>query len=222
MDDLSCQGEVVDQTLHELEVINRLLGGDRVTISGLSQLLKETPGAVHITDIGCGGGDMALKIIRFGRRLGRNWSVTGIDANLNIVAYAARHCKGEPNADFRTMDVFSYEFSKTSTDVIVATLFLHHFTDQQLVDLLAVMKKRARIGIVINDLHRHPLAYHSITLLTRLFSRSPMVKNDGPLSVRRAFKRKELQSILAKAGIVKYTLSWKWAFRWKLVIDTRS
>lgn len=218
MDDFDCKGEVVDQTLHELEVINRLLGGDKVTLSGVEKLAERRPGLLHITDIGCGGGDMALKLIRRGRKRGYKWKVTGIDANPHIVAYARKHCQHEPYADFRTMDIFSYEFSTLSTDIVVATLFFHHFTEQQLIDIFTQLKSIARVGIVINDLHRHPLAYHSISVLTKLFSRSPMVRNDGPLSVRRAFRRKELESILKAAGITDYTLSWKWAFRWKLVI----
>ena len=55
--------------------------------------------------------------------------------------------------------------------------------------------------IIVNDLHRHQLAYLSIVVLTRLFSRSVMVRNDGPLSVRRAFRMDELAGIARRAGI---------------------
>jgi hypothetical protein len=71
-----------------------------------------------------------------------------------------------------------------------------------------------RLGFFINDLHRHPLAYHSIRLLTRTFSKSYLVKNDAPLSVRRGFRRGEWQRLLHDAGITGYTCSWRWAFRW--------
>jgi hypothetical protein len=74
------------------------------------------------------------------------------------------------------------------------------------------------VGIVVNDLHRHWLAYHAIKILTRLFSKSAMVKYDAPLSVLRGFTRGELADILKKAGIVQYTLKWKWAFRWQIII----
>ena len=79
-------------------------------------------------------------------------------------------------------------------------------------------KQQARLGIIVNDIHRHPLAYYSIKWLTGLFSKSAMVKFDAPLSVLRAFTRKELEQILLKAEIEHYELSWKWAFRWQLVI----
>ncbi|WP_431211923.1 hypothetical protein ACQ86N_40085 [Puia sp. P3] len=79
------------------------------------------------------------------------------------------------------------------------------------------MDRNAGTGWFINDLHRHPLAWGSIRLLTRLFSGSYLVKNDAPLSVLRGFSRSEWQRILQAAGIGGYTLRWKWAFRWLVV-----
>jgi 2-polyprenyl-3-methyl-5-hydroxy-6-metoxy-1,4-benzoquinol methylase len=215
MDDLDCHGEVVDQTLRELEVINRLLGGDNVTIDGIAKLATIKDRSYTIADCGCGGGDLAMKIERWGRRKKLDLKVVGVDANPHIVAFAKRQY---PDIAFLALDVFSDEFKKQTYDIITATLFVHHFDDNQLVELFSSMRSQARIGVVINDIHRHNLSYYSIRLLTSLFSRSAMVKFDAPLSVRRAFKRKELIRILDKAGIKNYSLKWKWAFRWQLIL----
>ena len=217
MDDLNCSGEVVHQTLRELEFINRTLGGNAVTVSGVKQLLKENKrGPIHILDLGCGGGDM-LKLLK--RRINIEATGKGIDANPHIVEYAQQH-NHDPAISFAAMDILSDDFRRESCDVAIATLFFHHFSDSQLVEIFSHLKKQARMGIVINDLHRHPLAYHSIKLLTKLFSKSEMVKNDGPLSVLRGFSRQELISILKQAGIENYSLTWKWAFRWQIIIHT--
>lgn len=194
MDDLNCSGEVVEQTLRELEIINRLLGGNSVTISGINELLLGAPVTqpVTIADLGCGGGDMALLIHDWAKARGLHVIITGVDANPSIIRFAIENTKRATNISFVVADVFSAAFAKTSFDIMVATLFMHHFTRNQLVDLLRTMKKQARIGIVINDIHRQFLAYHSIRLLTSLFSRSSMVKFDAPLSVRRAFTKDEL------------------------------
>lgn len=210
MDDLDCHGEVVDQTLRELEIINRLLGGDKVTLDGINRLIKKDR-SYTIADIGCGGGDLAMKI----GKQNNNVKVVGIDANPNIVAFAKRQY---PGIEFHTLDVFSDEFRKKEYDIITATLFVHHFSDEQLIELFRSFN--ARVGVVINDIHRHSLSYYSIKFLTKLFSKSAMVKFDAPLSVRRAFKRKELVTILDKAGIKDYSLRWKWAFRWQLIWHT--
>jgi 2-polyprenyl-3-methyl-5-hydroxy-6-metoxy-1,4-benzoquinol methylase len=215
MDDLDCHGEVVDQTLRELEVINRLLGGDHVTIDGVARLVKMSECSLTIADFGCGGGDLAMKMIRWARKRSLDVRVEGIDANPHIIDFARKNCSGFTEISFKVMDVFS---NKEMYDITTATLFVHHFTDDQLVELFKGMKEHSRLGVVINDIHRHSLSYHSIRWLTSLFSKSAMVKFDAPLSVRRAFKRNELMDILHKAGIDKYELTWKWAFRWQLII----
>ena len=95
---------------------------------------------------------------------------------------------------------------------------MHHFTDEELIIMLQWMKANAKIGFFINDLHRHPIAYHFIKIATKLFSGSYLVKNDAPLSVLRGFKKKEWENILLKAGIKHYTIQWKWAFRYLIVV----
>jgi 2-polyprenyl-3-methyl-5-hydroxy-6-metoxy-1,4-benzoquinol methylase len=222
MDDLRCEGTVVDQTLHELDVINRWLGGNHVTIDGLEELLAHTDRKTPLTiaDLGCGSGDMVTRIARWGSASGRNVDVVGIDANPNIVEYARKKASGVDRVSFEAMNVLDEAFARRRFDVVVATLFMHHFTDEQLAKLLRSLKAQTTIGFVINDIHRHPIAYHSIRLLTALFSRSPMVKHDGPLSVQRAFKRSEWKEILSKAGTSVYSLKWRWAFRWQLVVKS--
>lgn len=80
------------------------------------------------------------------------------------------------------------------------------------------MKQNSNLGFFINDLHRHQIAYHFIKFVTKLFSKSYLVKNDGPLSVLRAFKKNEWVDILNKSGIKNYTIQWKWAFRLLIIV----
>lgn len=221
MDDLNCSGSVVIQTLQELDTINRLLGGNNVTISGLDQLLTahRPEGEIIIADLGSGSGAMLEIIDKWCSAQNIRSKFIGFDANPNIVAYAR---KEHPSNDilFKTADVLSDQFREERFDIAMATLFLHHFSHEQLVALLKSLKQQARIGIIVNDIHRHWLAYHSIQLLTRWFSKSTMVKYDAPLSVRRAFRKQEIVQIMKEAEISNYELTWKWAFRWQLVIST--
>ena len=217
MDDLTCSGPVIRQTLRELEVINSWLGGNKVTIDGVRELVKDIPPRLlTLADLGCGGGDIARLLLSKLERAGHTLVITGVDANPDIVAIAAEH-HGHIMR-FVVMDIFSEEFRRMKFDIVTATLFFHHFTSSQLAGFIRQLLTQVNVGIVINDIHRHWLSYHSIRMLTGLFSRSPMVRHDAPVSVMRAFRRQEMKDILDAAGATNYAIRWRWAFRWQVVV----
>ncbi|MEP1035502.1 methyltransferase domain-containing protein [Ekhidna sp.] len=216
MDDLNISGPVIAQTLQELNTINKRLGGNQISISAYKEFLEGNE-SITLADLGCGGGDIMVEMARWSRKSGLKPSFVGIDANPHIVEYAKDNTKEYPEIKYQSINIFSEKFKKQRFDIIHCCLFVHHFSTIELVSLFKQFKSQASKGVIINDLHRHPLAYWSILLLTSLFSKSTMVKNDASVSVARGFKKSELIEILNKAGIKKYQLSWKWAFRWKLV-----
>lgn len=214
MDDLNISGDVVPQTLHELDVINRLLGGNQISLSAFRSVIKKGP-VRSLVDLGCGSGDILIHM----SRISPNTEFTGIDANKHIIDYASNHTRQFDTIHTVCENIFSDSFKKRTYDVIHCCLFLHHFTKEELIQLFTQFKSQAQKAIIVNDLHRHFLAYHSIKWITRLFSKSYMVRNDAAVSVARGFKREELEKILTAAGISNYSLKWKWAFRWKLIIQ---
>ncbi|HEX8040811.1 MAG TPA: methyltransferase domain-containing protein [Chryseosolibacter sp.] len=219
MDDLQSSGEDLYQALRELDTINYLLGGNKVTLAGLDQLMERLPAPeeLHIADLGCGSGDMLKRIRRRMDKRKRHARLTGIDANPSVIAYAESHTSEGYRISYEPLNIFSPEFGLRKFDIITASLFFHHFTSEELTEFFRQLKNQLRIGFVINDIHRHWFSYHSIKLLTGFFSRSQMVKNDAPLSVLRAFKKNELSEILERAGILHYSIKWRWAFRWQVV-----
>lgn len=219
MDDLNSSGEVIDQTLYELDEINRKLGGNHVTIDGIKRLLIKNPPLRKITiaDIGCGGGDILIEIAKWAAKKKLQVDLIGIDANPNIIEFAQKNASDYPQIRFEALNIFSPEFRNQSYDIVISSLFTHHFKDDDLVSLFASLKKQAKIGVIINDLHRHWLAYYSIKLIVNVLSKSPMVQHDGPVSVLRAFKKKELVNILKNAGVYQYSIRWMWAFRFQII-----
>lgn len=219
MDDLESTGTVIVQTLKELDTINRLLGGNQVSIQGLQKLMQgraNTP--TTLVDLGCGGGDILILMAKWARKKGYNIQFIGVDANQSIVEYAQENCKAYPEISFSTVNIFADQFRAQTFDIIHASLFTHHFTDEELLAMFQQYKHQAKLGIIVNDLHRHWFAYHAIKILTRLLSNSEMVRNDAAVSVARGFKKIELEKLLQQAGIKDYQLAWRWAFRWKLVV----
>lgn len=219
MDDLAVDGKDLHQALRELESINYLLGGNYVTLRGLDDLVRRYPSREwHIADLGCGSGDMLRRIRQMLDRKKINARLTGVDANRNVIEFAKVHTPVRCRIAYLAEDILSASFSSRKFDIVTATLFFHHFTDEQLINILGGLRRQTSHGMVINDIHRHWFAYHAIRILTRLFSRSEMVRNDGPVSVLRAFRRKDLERLLAAAGIDDFSIRWRWAFRWQVII----
>ena len=221
MDDLHLSNEALRKNLDELEFINKWLGGNAVVTNALNEIIKKyslSNQEITIADLGCGGGDILREVANWARKKPIGVNLTGIDANLFMVQYARQKCAAYPNIQVTQENIFDPAFKQSQFDIIICSLFCHHFTSAELIPLLSQLQQQAHTAVIINDLHRHSLAYYSIKWLTKLFSKSYLVKNDAPLSVLRAFRKSEIKHILAVAGITNYSLQWKWAFRWRLII----
>lgn len=220
MDDFSIGGDLLRDTLDKLENINRWLGGNKVTINGLKAILKNSPKKQEITivDIGCGHGDILRDVAEFGRKNGYQFKLIGIDANPTAIEYANELSTEYPELSFETQDIFSDEFKNRQYDVVLATLFLHHFKEPALVSFLNNTLKQTKIGIVVNDLHRHKLAYYLFMLLS-IFISNKMIIEDGLTSVLRGFKRVDLEKMSKKIN-VKASISWKFAFRYLWILKS--
>lgn len=203
----------IRHNMEELDLINKNLGGHKITIGGLKQLLNDQDKGkpLHIVEIGCGGGDNLRALLDWANTRQYSILTTGIDINKDCIAFAEYHPDNK-QIGFVHSDYRKVKFEK-KPDIIFSSLFCHHFTDEELIDMVKWMRSNSSKGFFINDLHRHPVAYYSILLLTKIFSKSYLVKNDAPLSVRRGFIKKDWETIFNKAGIY-FQCKWKWAFRW--------
>lgn len=205
----------IQQNMKELDLINARLGGHKITIEGFKKLAGQRK-TVSVCEIGCGGGDNLNAIYRCCSKKDTHVKFSGIDINADCIAYARKNT-AIADENFIVSDYKKVDFVNDKPDIIFTSLFCHHFADEELISMLQWMKANSKLGFFINDLHRHPVAYHCIKLATKLFSRSHLVKNDAPLSVLRGFKKIEWKNIFNKAGISNYTIKWKWAFRYLII-----
>lgn len=219
MDDLAMEGPLLQKTLDQIAAINRVLGGNKATLGGLHALLTTNPesGIVSVVDLGCGNGDMLRLVAEYGRKKKIPMALTGIDANEYTVNYARKLSAGYPEIKYLTMDINDASFSRLKWDIALATLFLHHFTNEETERLLHSLVSNVKKGIVINDLHRNKTAYCLFKLIS-LFITNPMVKKDGAVSVLRGFKKNELIDFSKKLRGTTSSIRWKWAFRYQWII----
>jgi len=218
MDDLSMDGALLIDTLHKLDTINKWLGGNAITLNGIKKLLKNHPKNKELTiiDVGCGSGDMLRQVAKYARKKDYVFKLIGVDANKCVIDHAEKISKKYPEISYLQQDIFSEEFKESSYDIVLATLFFHHFKEDELVSLLNQIRQKASLGIVVNDLHRHALAYYLFKLLS-LGIKNEMVKQDGLTSILRGFKKEELEEISIKIN-AKSQIAWKWAFRYQWII----
>ncbi|PSL34811.1 methyltransferase domain-containing protein [Chitinophaga ginsengisoli] len=220
MDDFQMEGETLRNTLDQIARINQLLGGNSITLEGVSMLMEDVaPGKeVTIADIGCGNGDMLRAVARIAGKKGWRVKLVGIDANEYTVNYASTLSAQYPEITYYCMDILGEKFRELQYDIVLCTLTLHHFEDRQIMKLMSLFRRNATIGIVVNDLHRSALAYRLFQLFSRLMAMGGMAKEDGLISILRGFKRKEIQELSRKLNFKQYTLRWKWAFRYQWII----
>jgi len=208
MDDFSILDERIDVALKELKVINKYLGGISTTRTALKYFSNAENQGLKILDIGSGSSDNLIAA----RRKYSKLQIISIDKNIRALSSSKNSLiKINSNA-------FHLPVKNKSCDIIHTALFIHHFTEEQIQILLKEFLRICKKGIIINDLQRSFLALWGIKILTFLFSKSEMVKNDAPLSVKRGFTKPELLKLFSSDSSSKIIIKKKWAFRWMVVI----
>ena len=217
MDDFNLAEADIVPVLEGLEKMNAIFGGHKTIINALKKLNVQN--GWHISDWGCGGGGTLRAIATWATYNRLKINLTGADAAHSAIRFARNRAGPFLNIEFIETDVIADKLTEKQFDVVYSSLFTHHFTDEEWIVLVKKMLLCSRKAVIITDLHRHWLLYHTVILITRVFTTNKMVRFDGPLSVKRAFKKAELIGLLSKCGIVNYKIAWRWAFRWEVIIN---
>lgn len=221
MDDFTLEGENLRDALDKIAKINQLLGGNKLTLLGVKSLLKnvDTDGEITIVDVGCGNGDMLRTLADYGFENNLKLKLIGIDANNFTVNHAISLSKKYSNISYRCEDIFDKAFTELKYDIVLFTLVLHHFKEDEIIKILSVFYINAKLGIVINDLQRSLIAYRLFQALCFVFRLNTMSREDGLISILRGFKKEDLIRFSEKLNFKKYTIEWRWAFRYQWIIS---
>ena len=220
MDDFSMEGEILRDALDKIAKINQLLGGNQLTLRGVQNLIATIPNETEITiiDVGCGNGDMLRALSKYGLKHQLNFKLIGIDANAFTINHARELSINYTNISYHCEDVFGKNFAALKYDIVLCTLTLHHFKDNEIILLMTFFYANCSIGVVINDLHRSIISYRLFQILCFVFRLNSMSREDGLVSILRGFKKKEFVNFSQKLNLKNYKIQWKWAFRYQWII----
>ena len=190
------------RALTDLRWSNRKLGG----IDGLQQelaamLKRHGKTSASILDLATGCADIPMALVEWGHAHDIDLHITGIDMHEVSVTEARRLIKNTPAISVEQGDALHLPYPDASFDIVISTQFMHHLDDAQAIQMLREKTRLCRLGWIVNDLHRHPMAWLGIKSVGLFTRKGRVFRNDGPLSVLRGFKPAEMTALAKQAGV---------------------
>jgi len=222
MDTFSGTTVELETILKDINRVNKLLGGYKITLDAVFEMIGSVfKESYTILDMGCAEGTMLRKLADEGRKRNIKLHLIGVDLNGQSLELAQKYSIDYPEITYQKADILTSNFSQMNIDVVMTTLTLHHFTDEGVVQFVNRFVKLASMGVVINDLERSPIAYYLFKAFSFFFIKTEIAEKDGLLSVRRAFKMRELQDFAKQVKNATHHIRWKWAFRYIWVLKKK-
>ncbi|QCW99971.1 methyltransferase domain-containing protein [Aggregatimonas sangjinii] len=222
MDDFKRGGTQLKEVLDDINRVNRILGGNAITIEAFAKLVREHPQERYIVlDVGCGDGTMLREVAQYCRKREINADFIGIDLNTNTLQIAQEASVGYPEIRFLKQDVLELNQTDLNCDILITTLTTHHFSNEQLPALLKQCARLAKIGVINNDLHRSRVAFYLFKIFSLIFIKTNTAKIDGLISIRKGFKKHDLLNFAKDLPHMRHIIEWKWAFRYVWIMQPK-
>jgi 2-polyprenyl-3-methyl-5-hydroxy-6-metoxy-1,4-benzoquinol methylase len=200
MDDPCSDPEGLRRTLRQFPLLNHLVSRSRYLLNRyvLADIRRRGVKTVRMLDVGAGGGDIARYLVRAAKGVaGAVVHVDCCEADPRVAAYARRACVGYPTISILERSVF--DLSGAPYDYVFSNHFLHHLSDTELAEFLAVSRRLCSGTLLCNDLERSRLSYTAYRAAAPLLLRRSFAAYDGALSIRRGFLRHELEEVLRRS-----------------------
>jgi 2-polyprenyl-3-methyl-5-hydroxy-6-metoxy-1,4-benzoquinol methylase len=188
----------LERDLERLRQLNLWFGSYRL-ILGLMRRWIEPRAHMRIVDLATGSGDIPRLIVDYARKIGAQVDIDAVDRQHATLEIARKLSVGYPEISYHEANVLEW-LSVEKYDVVLCTLALHHFSDEDAVALLLRSREFSRRFVLVSDLRRGYLLRAGVYLLTALIFREPMTRYDARLSAQRAFSFSEMRNLAMHAG----------------------
>ena len=200
MDAPDLDAETYAAVVGDLARVNVVTLAARPTLAFLRRAFAAHPSQrLRILDVGFGDGDMLRRIARWADRRGLATELVGVDLNPCSELAARAHTPAGMAIRWVTGDYA--DLADKPWDCVISSLVAHHMTHAELIAFLRFMERHARVGWLVNDLHRHRFAHFGFPILAGLAGWHRIVRLDGTLSIARSYRPAEWPPILAEAGV---------------------
>jgi 2-polyprenyl-3-methyl-5-hydroxy-6-metoxy-1,4-benzoquinol methylase len=188
----------LESDLRNLRQLNRYFGSYALVRHFLSKWIKRGQ-TLRVLDLATGSGDIPRLIADHASSVGATVSIDAVDQQSSTIEIAQRLSADYPAIHFHTANVFEWG-DAGSYDIVLCSLALHHFTEEDATQLLRHCRALTRRYLLVSDLRRGLLATVGVYLLTAVLFRDPMTRYDGRVSAARAFAFAELHALAQRAG----------------------
>jgi SAM-dependent methyltransferase len=222
MDDPALDEVTLQNAVDDINIVNKLLGGFKFMLDAVEKEIAKYPNQeLTIVDAGCGDGEMLRYLEKHLKN--EKLSFLGLDFAARSIEKARSKSEGLSRLRFRESDILKINPSELKCDILISCLTMHHFSDKEIVEFLTKFRELTTKSIIINDLHRHRLAFLFFKYLSPIFIKHEISKHDGLISIASGFKVSDFKKYAAAMGITNDRWTWKWSFRfiWMIPIDER-
>ena len=207
--------EEVRDSLNDIVRVNRFLSGYRVLLRHAKKILKEhkEDRPFRILDAATGSADQPVVLAKLAGKMGVPVQITAIDINSKMLRMAREEIQHYPEINLVQSDILALPFKDEGFDLAINNLSLHHFSWRNAVAIIKAVYNSARLGFLINDLHRSRIAHSAIFLLTRIFTINRLTRYDAPVSVMNAFTPSEFRELAKQAEIETFEIHRHFPYR---------
>jgi len=192
----------LERDLQRLRQLNRWFGSYRLVSDFMRRWI--TPGArMRIVDLATGSGDIPRLIIDYARKSGAHVEIDALDRQPATLQIARTLSSRYPEISYHEANILEWNGIQ-DYDVALCSLVLHHFSDEDAVNVLRRCRELSKTFVLVSDLRRGFLLRVGVRLLTAVIFREPMTRFDARLSAERAFSFSEMRRLAVWAGWKKF------------------
>ena len=188
----------LERDLQRLRQLNRWFGSYRLVLDFMRRWI--TPGArMRIVDLATGSGDIPRLVIDFARKNGAHVEIDALDRQPATLEIARTLSSRYQEISYHEANILEWNGIQ-DYDVALCSLVLHHFSDEDAVNVLRRCRELSKTFVLVSDLRRGFFLRVGVHLLTAAIFREPMTRFDARLSSERAFSFSEMRRLAIRAG----------------------